>query len=401
MTTTTELPPPSPPPPPPPRRLLRSSSDRYVAGVAGGLGRYTGLDPVIFRVVLAVLAVFGGTGIVLYLAAWLVRPEDNGRPAGIDRMLRRPSGERRSAAAVVVGIVAAAILVAIIADGDDHVVVTLLVLGGLAFLVARQGLPSGPDGPAVDPSWTPAGAGPAAAASATEAGEPTWPAYSPDTPPAWPSYSSDAPAAWTPPPPRPPSFLTPLTISTMLIVTGVAVALDRADVLDIGVTGMLATLLVITGVGLLVATRYGRARGLLPVGLVLALATAASTVGDIPLDEGVGEQTWTPRTVAELEAEYRHGVGEAELDLSRLADFQGTERVAVTLGVGELKVVVPDGVDLDIRAEADAGAIRIFGETADGRHAELRTVRNEPGTDRLVLDLDVTLGEVEVDRAES
>ena len=389
MTTTTDLPPAAPPPPPsPPRRLLRSSSDRYVAGVAGGLGRYTGIDPVVFRVVLAVLAVFGGTGIVLYLAAWLVLPEDNGRPAGIDRLLRRPSGDRRSAGAVVVGILAAAILVAIIADGDDHVIVQLLVLGGLGYLVFRQGVPVGgtappgappaesgaPPGPDVDPSpsaaaWSPAG------------------------------YPPPVATAWTPPPPKPPSVLTPLTLSTLLIVTGVGVALDRADVVDVSVTALLATLVMITGAALLVATRYGRARWLLPVGILLAVATAGSTVGDLAIDDGVGSRTWTPTSVSELRSEYRHGVGEAVLDLSRLDDLEGTRRVAVRLGVGQIRVTVPDGVDLDIRGDVEAGEIVLLDEQADGRRTDLRTVRDVPGDDKLILDLEATLGEIEVRHA--
>ena len=57
-------------------RLRRSRSDRYIAGVAGGLGRHFDIDPTVIRVVLAVLTFFGGAGILVYGVVWLFVPED-------------------------------------------------------------------------------------------------------------------------------------------------------------------------------------------------------------------------------------------------------------------------------------------------------------------------------------
>ncbi len=57
-------------------RLRRSRTDRYVAGVAGGLGRHFDIDPTVIRVVLAVLTLFGGAGLLVYVAVWLLVPED-------------------------------------------------------------------------------------------------------------------------------------------------------------------------------------------------------------------------------------------------------------------------------------------------------------------------------------
>src|SRR4051794_41937486 len=64
------------PPGPAPRRLTRSSSDRVLAGVAGGLGRYFDIDPIIFRIGFVVLTLAGGAGVLAYLAAWVLVPED-------------------------------------------------------------------------------------------------------------------------------------------------------------------------------------------------------------------------------------------------------------------------------------------------------------------------------------
>lgn len=53
-----------------------------LAGVGAGIGRYLGIDPVIVRIAIVVLTFFGGLGVILYLAGWLLMPED-GRAASI------------------------------------------------------------------------------------------------------------------------------------------------------------------------------------------------------------------------------------------------------------------------------------------------------------------------------
>ena len=65
------------------KKLTRSTSDRVIAGVAGGLGRYFGIDPVIVRLALIVLAFLGGAGLVAYGAAWLIVPTDDPDAPGI------------------------------------------------------------------------------------------------------------------------------------------------------------------------------------------------------------------------------------------------------------------------------------------------------------------------------
>jgi phage shock protein PspC (stress-responsive transcriptional regulator) len=58
------------------RRLERSRSDRKLAGVAGGLARYFDLDPIIFRIGFIILTVLGGSGLLVYVAGWLILPEE-------------------------------------------------------------------------------------------------------------------------------------------------------------------------------------------------------------------------------------------------------------------------------------------------------------------------------------
>ena len=58
-----------------PTRLYRSRTDRMRGGVAGGLGRYLGVDPVIIRLAIVAL-VFAGIGVVAYIVAWVIVPEE-------------------------------------------------------------------------------------------------------------------------------------------------------------------------------------------------------------------------------------------------------------------------------------------------------------------------------------
>ena len=58
------------------RQLRRSADDRMLAGVAGGIARYLGADVTLVRVIVAALALFTGAGVALYIAAWLLIPED-------------------------------------------------------------------------------------------------------------------------------------------------------------------------------------------------------------------------------------------------------------------------------------------------------------------------------------
>jgi phage shock protein C len=59
-----------------PKQLRRPVGDRMLAGVAAGIAHQLGLDVTVVRIVLAVLAVVGGTGVPIYLAGWLLIPEE-------------------------------------------------------------------------------------------------------------------------------------------------------------------------------------------------------------------------------------------------------------------------------------------------------------------------------------
>ncbi|MSZ75910.1 MAG: PspC domain-containing protein, partial [Actinobacteria bacterium] len=87
-------------------RIRRATRDKKVAGVAAGLARHLDIDPVILRVAFVVLTFFGGAGLAVYGACWLLLPEDDGSEAAV-----RLDDRSRSVALVLVGIAAAGALV--------------------------------------------------------------------------------------------------------------------------------------------------------------------------------------------------------------------------------------------------------------------------------------------------
>ncbi len=58
------------------QKLYRSRSDRMIAGVCGGLGRYFSVDPVIVRLVFLLLLFLGGSGFLVYLILWIIVPDE-------------------------------------------------------------------------------------------------------------------------------------------------------------------------------------------------------------------------------------------------------------------------------------------------------------------------------------
>ncbi len=59
------------------KKLYRSESDKKLAGVCGGLADYLNVDVTIIRLIWALVAVFGGTGLIAYLIAALIIPTES------------------------------------------------------------------------------------------------------------------------------------------------------------------------------------------------------------------------------------------------------------------------------------------------------------------------------------
>ena len=84
------------------KRLVRSRNDRMIAGVAGGLAQIFNIDPLLVRIALVALAFLNGFGFILYLALWLLAPNEDSVAVEAREQVRENVGEMQSAAESVV-----------------------------------------------------------------------------------------------------------------------------------------------------------------------------------------------------------------------------------------------------------------------------------------------------------
>ncbi|MBV8980749.1 MAG: PspC domain-containing protein [Acidimicrobiia bacterium] len=409
-------PPPGPPPgAPPQRRLQRSRTDRVVAGVCGGLGEYFDIDPVIFRIAFVVLVFVGGAGVLLYPAAWILLPEEgHHRSLGDAWVQRGRRGHWVPLALIVIG--------ALILSGDllhrRHgggigFAVIAIVIGVL--LLRRH--PASPP-PSTPSPWTPAPPPPAATEPATERAEtatddtaavadateplpmpsPPPPPYSP--PPAPPGGGGGA--SWGPDTTdlRPPKgrSLSAIVLSVLLIGGGAVGLLHAAGALSVSVTVFLAAAVIFVGLALVVSAWTGGSGGLIAIGVVLTVALAIASVVHAPLSGGWGKRHWVPSSAEEVRTFYKHGAGDVVIDLSHVTFPTEGQVVRARLGVGLLRVVVPQTALVTVKAHAGAGDIRLFDRHDNGLDVDDATTSGTPAAGTVHLILDVGAGQIDVDR---
>ena len=322
------------------RRLTRSREDRVIGGVCGGLGRYFGVDPVIFRIGAVALAFIGGAGLLLYLAALLLVPSDDGTAV----VTTGTQGRNR---ALVIGGVILLLLVAwpfLIGGG--------LILGAigipLAILVAAG----------VVVWWLVSGEGPS--------GDPR-----------------DIVR-------RAALGVGILLLSAIVFFGGIVAAAAGPD--------WLVPALVILAGGAIVAGAFMRPiRWLVPPALALALAAGMVAASGIDFDGGVGEREYRPATMADLRDRYELGVGELVIDLGETELPAGDVPLELDLGFGEARVVVPDDVCVATSADVGIGNVSTFGRDNGGIDVDFEDRPDaDPDVTRLVLDAEVGIGEVRV-----
>ena len=119
------------------KRLYRSSDERMVAGVCGGLAEYFDVDPTIVRVAFVLLTIFDGAGLALYILMWIIVPERG--------EVKRESGKSEKAAKAEPSVSASA-PVSEMTEGRNRAFwgVVLVLLGGV--LLVQQILPWKIDG---------------------------------------------------------------------------------------------------------------------------------------------------------------------------------------------------------------------------------------------------------------
>jgi phage shock protein PspC (stress-responsive transcriptional regulator) len=409
-------------PPGPARRLTRRTDNRIIAGVASGIAAFLGIEPWIVRIGFVVLVPFGGFGALAYLIAWLLVPVEGTDRSLATAVVRRPPSGWRSYVGVALILLAVAILASAFSEPGVIWAIVLIAFGVFLF---RQDDPEPPDrrpptgggpGPGSAVATAPLPPAPPVSTTTTTAPlAPPAPGQDPTAPtadlPVWspPPPPPDPAAAWGPPPPRRPRrrpFLGPLTFAAALIVTGLALVLDNLDVVDLTFGQVLAVFLTVLGGGLLIGTWWGRAWGLIPVGLLAVPVVAiAALAGSVPVEGDVAERLFQPTTAAEVRPSYRLTGGELILDLSNVDFEPGSPPIEASVAGGRVLVVVPDEVAADIRGRVGVGSLDLLGEVDSGAQVDSTVTRPaatppaEGVAPTVRLDLQTGFGVIEVRRA--
>ncbi|MBB5934742.1 PspC domain-containing protein [Streptomyces zagrosensis] len=427
--TATEPPQPARPP------LRRSREHKLVSGVCGGLGRYCDLDPVLFRVVLAVLGAAGGVGLIVYGFAWLLIPLA-GEDQNEGRRLLSGRVEGSALTAVLAALVGCGLFLSMLNNGSVVAFSMMLSLAAAgAGYWSRHRRHAENDG-AVDPATAQAVAdAPPETRAPPVPGSPSWwrdPIVKDGTT-GLPRSARPAPAAgylWgpddTPYEPRTGSSVAAPPVPRGDAIGGrtfllalCAAAIGTGSTWDTQPLGTslevgLACALAVFGIALTVSSLYGRTSGGTIVSVVLTaalLASAAALPKSVTTDWQ--ERTWRPVKAADLRPRYELGTGHATLNLASLRP--GRDRTLTTrasVGAGKLEVTVPTDVTLRLSVQVGLGDLQLPGEQQDDvdvapRRSREVTVRPMAGSKplpaaktrgTLVLDLDVGVGQVAVVR---
>lgn len=440
-------------PTPPHAPLRRSRRHKVIGGVCGGLGRQWDLDPVIFRIVLAVLSV-GGLGLIAYGFAWLLIPLD-GQDENEGRRLLSGRVEGSALTALLFALVGCGLFLTTLAKGSMMsfaIMLTLAAAGSAYWSRRRREVEAkGPESVDAATAQAVADAPPETTAPpvptspswwrnqrSKEAGGPGYlwgpdntplpldityrPEHGPPTATGRSRAGSDAggPSPYGAPPagvPRPTRRSgRPIGGWTFLLalLVGAAIALTvvRHDGFAPSLQAGLAGALVVFGLGLVLSAWFGRTGGgtVFMVVLTAVLLAAATALPD-NLSTDWRKHTWAPTTLAAVRPHYEIGSGEGTLDLAALPLKGGrTVHTSAEVGFGRLQVTLPHGVTTRLHISLGLGDIQLPGESphdVDLSAGGEKTItlpadglkKGEKPRGSLELDLDIGAGQVAVERA--
>jgi hypothetical protein len=181
-----------------------------------------------------------------------------------------------------------------------------------------------------------------------------------------------------------------------LVAVGVLWSIDRAGN-ELEVPAYLAAVLAVVGVGLLIGSVIGNGRWLVPLAVILAPALWLSSQVTV---WSAGEIVRTPRSAGELASTYELGAGRIDLDLTRIEDVAALDgrTVEIDITVGEVVVLVPDGVDLTVTASQAVGESSVLDRRKDGLDNDLTVTEPDTPDPNMHLVIDAVAGDLEVSR---
>ncbi|MEV6672630.1 PspC domain-containing protein [Streptomyces sp. NPDC051162] len=408
--------------------LRRSREHKVVAGVCGGLGRCFDLDPVIFRVVLGVLAVTGGLGLIVYGFAWLLIPLEGEEENEGKRML---SGrvEGPALTAVLCALVGCGLFLSMLNNSAvmSFALMLTVALAGAAYWSSHRHGPEAPEETAAAQKTQKTVEAPPETKAPPAPGTPSWwrdpivkdgttgpmgtqsgYLWGPDDGP----YDKETAERTRSRPVRRPRPLGGwiFLLALLLFALGTGLAWHHQPLgtsLEIG----LALALGVYGLGIAISSLYGRTGG---GTVVMAVLTAVLLTGAAALPKSVTtdwtRSTWHPANAASVQGAYRVGSGVGVLDLTGLQWPKDTPvRTAAEVGAGQLKLVVPEDVTTKLTVDVGVGDIRMPGEGRDNidvrpnqkQHLTLEPRVGQSSRGTLEIRLKVGIGQVEVDRAKA
>ncbi|MFM9369405.1 PspC domain-containing protein [Streptomyces sp. Da 82-17] len=425
-----------------PRVLRRERAHRVLGGVCSGLGRHCDLDPVIFRIGLAVLAVTGGLGLIFYGFAWLFLPVDGDEETEGRKLLTgRVSGAGLSA--LLFALVGCAIFLSMLNNAGVltfAAMLSLLLAGTAYWSQARRATDPDPVTAQAVADAPPEAQAPPIATIASWWRDPVdkdgkrgdSPGYR-WGPIDYVSGERDGDlfrsgalgldwrskhGPWAPPrPPEPkprgPRWIGGWTFLLALVAGALGTGLTwdgngGAGSLGLSLQAGLACALAVFGLGIAVSAFLGRTGA---GSIVLAVLTAGLLAVATVLPENIGttwtRTDWRPAGTAQLRPQYELGSGVGTLDLSGLELRKGQSvSTSAQVGAGRAVVLVPKDVTVRLRAEVGVGDIRLPGEAADDvdvapgqdRTTTLRPPEGTPEAGTVELRLEVGVGQAEVRR---
>lgn len=329
-----------------PKRLFRSRDDRMISGVAGGLGRYFSIDPVIIRIAFGVAAFAGGFGVLAYIALVLFVPSD---PKGDEE----PASPVERSRWLALGVGAVLAIAAFSAAGSlffwdwgwgggPFGLLFLIAIGAGAYALLRNREPG-----------QPSSAGRRVAAAAIAVGA-----------------------------------------AIGLIVLAFASAFFAAT----GSGTVIAALVIAAGLLLVAGAVRGGLRWLIAPALALAIPLGVVSAADISFAGGVGERSYRPATTSAVQDRYEFGVGELVVDLR---DLDWTEPaisipLELNLGIGEAVVLVPEEVCVSSELHVGAGEIVSGAGRVEGFDIDEPRPDGIAQRPNLTLDAEVDLGSLRV-----
>ena len=357
--------------------VRRSLDDRWVGGVCAGVADRLGVDPVLVRVATVALALLGGVGVVAYALAWLLLPDAGGRIEA-QRMV---AGDVSGSAVAALALLAVALLVPEpwawlrddpLLDGGDLLGVVVIGAVIVAAIVwwPRQRTEQVQRAAAAAPGTTPLVVKPVRRG--------------------------------------PGAVVTTAVLGAALLAAGAAWLAAVADVVP-GSTTTLATcaalaVVAVALIGLGVAGRRDGALGF--VGVVLAvLALASPVVPSWSTTRLAGDAVWQPVSLERAERGWSLGAGTALLDLTDLEALEGgaggAVEVPVRVGLGELRVEVPQDADVTVRGRALIGEVEhqrdgVLVSSTENGIASDAVVSTGDGVLDLVVDARTLIGNVTV-----